>query len=137
LTSVSFGFPVPAPVPLLIPMTAARVQAKVVPDVALVGLYENGVLLQMEGGVSVLVRVGVGFTMIVNDNGVPTHPLAVGVTMTVATTGAVPLLAAVNDGIFPAPLAVSPIDGVLFIQVKVVPVIGPLNVIAVVTVPLQ
>ena len=71
----------------------------------------------MAGGVKELVNVGVGFTVIVNDNGVPTHPFAVGVTVIVATTGAVPLLIAVKDGIFPVPLAASPIDASLFVQV--------------------
>jgi hypothetical protein len=49
----------------------------------------------------------------VNDKGVPVHPFAVGVTVMVAITGAVPLLVAVKDGIFPVPLAASPMDGVL------------------------
>ena len=57
--------------------------------------------------------VGVGYTVMVNDKGVPVHPFAVGVTVMVAITGAVPLLVAVKDGIFPVPLAASPMDGVL------------------------
>jgi len=85
--------------------------------VKLVGVYENKVLLQIAGGVRELDNVGVGFTVIVNDNGVPMHPLAVGVTVIVAITGAVPPLMAVNDGIFPVPLAPNPIDGVLLTQV--------------------
>ena len=56
--------------------------------------------------------VGVGYTVIVNSNGVPTQPLAVGVTVIVATTVAVVLLVAVKDGIFPVPLAPKPMDGV-------------------------
>lgn len=54
--------------------------------------------------------------MIVKVIGVPAQPLADGVTKMVATTGAVPLLTAVNDGRFPFPLAAKPIDGVLFVQ---------------------
>jgi hypothetical protein len=76
-------------------------------------------------------------TVIVNDNGVPTHPFAVGVTVIVATTGAVPLLIAVNDGIFPVPLTANPIDGSLFVHVYVVPATGPVNVITNVVAPLQ
>ena len=55
----------------------------------------------------------------------------------VATTGDVPALIAVNEGIFPEPLAAKPIDGVVFIHVKVVPATGPLNGIAKVVAPLQ
>ena len=62
LISVSLGFPVPEEAALLIPGTAALVQGKLIPVVALVGLYENKVLLQTDGGVSVLLRVGVGVT---------------------------------------------------------------------------
>ena len=40
----------------------------------------------------------------------------VGVTVIVAVTGAVPVLVAVNDGIFPAPLAANPMDGALLTQ---------------------
>ena len=60
--SVSLGFPVPEAAALLIPGTAALVHGKLMPFVALVGLYENKVLLQMDGGVSVLLKVGVGVT---------------------------------------------------------------------------
>ena len=38
LISVSFGLPLPLPAVLDMPVTAARVQANVVPDVALVGV---------------------------------------------------------------------------------------------------
>ena len=64
--------------------------------------------------------VAAGFTVMVNDIGVPTQLTPaftnVGVTVMVAVTGAVPVLVAVNDGIFPAPLAANPIDGALFTQ---------------------
>ena len=78
LISVSFGFPVPAPTPLLMPTTAARVQAKVVPAVPLVGVYENTVLLHIAGGVSALVSIGIGLTVTttLNVEGF-VHPLAV------------------------------------------------------------
>jgi hypothetical protein len=73
----------------------------------------------------------------VKDKGVPTQPLAVGVTVIVAITGVVPALVAVNDGILPVPLAASPIVGSLFVQAKVAPASGLVNAIAVVVAPLQ
>ena len=39
-----------------------------------------------------------------------------GVTVIVATTGAVPVLIAVKEAILPVPVAASPIDGVLLVQ---------------------
>jgi hypothetical protein len=52
--------------------------------------------------------VGRGFTVTVNVLGVPTHPLAVGVTVTTAVTGALPPLAAVKVGMSPVPLVPKP-----------------------------
>ena len=75
--------------------------------------------------------------MIVNDNGVPVQPLAIGVTVIVATTGNAQGLVATNDGIFPDPLAPSPIAGLLLDQEKVVPATGPLSMIGAVVVPAQ
>jgi hypothetical protein len=63
------------------------------------------------------VTVGVGLTVIVNVSAGPGHPLAVGVTVIVATTGDAPVFTAVNDGIVePVPLATKPIEVVLFAQ---------------------
>jgi hypothetical protein len=73
----------------------------------------------------------------VNVRGTPGQAVADGVTTMVAMTGAVPAFVAVNDGIFPEPLAASPIVGSLFVQAKVVPPTGLVNVIAVVVAPLQ
>ena len=62
----------------------------------------------------------VGLTVIVNVFDGPLQlvpPLAkVGVTVMVATTGAVPVLMPVNDAMFPLPEAASPIDGVSLVQ---------------------
>ena len=62
----------------------------------------------------------VGLTVMANVMGVPTQATAplviVGVTVMVAVTGAAVALVATNDAIFPAPVAASPIDGVLFTQ---------------------
>ena len=68
----------------------------------------------------IALTVAVGLTVMANDIGVPTQLTPaftnVGVTVMVAVTGAVPVLLAVNDGIFPAALAANPMDGVLFTQ---------------------
>ena len=62
-----------------------------------------------------------------------------GVTVIVATTGALVALVAVNEAILPLPLAASPIDGALFVQLytMVPPVVGLLKLTAVVDAPLQ
>ena len=79
----------------------------------------------------------VGFTVIVNVLGVPLQPLATGVTVIVATTGAVPALVAMKLAILPVPLAARPIEGALFVQLYTVPATAPLNVTAAVAVPLH
>jgi len=55
----------------------------------------------------------------------PGQPAADGVTVIVAVTGAVPVLIAANAGIFPLPDAAKPIDVLLFVQLKVVPLTAP------------
>ena len=63
---------------------------------------------------------GGGLTVMVKVMGVPvqlTAPLVyVGVTVIVATTGAVVTFTAVKLAIFPVPLAASPIDGAVLVQ---------------------
>ena len=81
--------------------------------------------------------VVVGLTVIVNENVGPVQPFAEGVTVIVATIGAVPALVATNDGIFPVPLGASPIEGALFVQAKDVPATGPVKGITAVLAPLQ
>jgi hypothetical protein len=76
LTKISLGFPIPFDAGLLIPVTAALLQANVVPAVPLAGTYENSVLLQIGSGVSSLVNVGIGLTLTVIFR-VWLHPLAV------------------------------------------------------------
>ncbi|HUC20839.1 MAG TPA: hypothetical protein VMR98_05090 [Candidatus Polarisedimenticolaceae bacterium] len=64
---------------------------------------------------------GVGLTVIVNDTDGPVHVVPpvvkLPVTTIVATTAAVPVLVAMNDGILPAPTEASPIDGWLLVHV--------------------
>ena len=59
---------------------------------------------------------GVGFTVIENVLAVPAHPFADGVTVTVAVTGALVVLVAARAAMLPVPLAASPIEVVLFVQ---------------------
>ena len=61
--------------------------------------------------------IGVGFTVMLKVVAVPVQPLAVGVTVTVAVTGALVLFVAVNALMSPVPLAANPIDVSLFVQV--------------------
>lgn len=108
------------------------VHAKVAPDTGLAKVVAPPiVLLQMEMfGIDAAVTVGVGLAVIVKVLFVPTQPLAVGVTVIVAATGAEPELVAVKFEIFPEPLAERPIDVLLFVHVKVEPDTGPAKVVA-------
>jgi hypothetical protein len=76
--------------------------------------------------------VAVGFTVMVNVVGIPAqlNPFTkVGVTVMVATTGAVVVLIAMKVGKLPIPFAARPIDGALFVQLYMIvpPVAGLLN----------
>jgi hypothetical protein len=57
----------------------------------------------------------------VYEDGVPLTPFTVGVTVIVAVIAVVPVFVAVNDGIFPEPLAAIPIAVLEFVQAKVPP----------------
>ena len=57
--------------------------------------------------------MAVGYTVIVKTEGIPVHPFAAGVTVMVATAGVRPVLVVTKAGIFPVPLAASPMGGVL------------------------
>jgi len=59
-----------------------------------------------------------------------------GVTMIVAVTGVLPLLTAVNEAIFPVPLAARPMLVVLFVQLYVVTLV-PVKLIGAVLPPLH
>ena len=63
-----------------------------------------------------VVITGVGLTVIVKLWDGPGHPLAVGVTVMVAITGDEPVLMAVKAGMFPLPLAASPMEVVLLVH---------------------
>ena len=81
--------------------------------------------------------VGVGFTVIVNVVDVPGQPLAEVLIVMVAVIGALVLLIAENDPMLPVPEAARPIDGVLFVQLNVVPATPPLNATTFVVAPLH
>ena len=70
---------------------------------------------------------GVGFTVMVNVIVGPGQPLAIGVTVIVATTGALVVLVAMKLGISPLPAGASPIDGVSLVQLYTVPGVGPVK----------
>lgn len=60
-----------------------------------------------------------GFTVIVKVIGVPLQLLVlvnIGVTVTVVTTGAFPVLVAVKEAIFPVPEAANPMDVIVLVQ---------------------
>jgi hypothetical protein len=78
---------------------------------------------------------GTGLTVIVKICGKPKHPEAEAVTVMEAVLGKLPVLTAVKAGIFPVPLAANPIDGSLFIQLKVAAFTALLNVIVFVDAP--
>ena len=80
--------------------------------------------------VGVTFTTGDGLTVMVKFIGVPVHAPVDGVTAMVAVTAAAEIFKAVKEAILPVPLAARPIDGVLFIQLKVVAV--PVKLIAVV-----
>ena len=75
--------------------------------------------------------------MIVNVLGVPIQPFAFGVTVIVAIMGVKPLFVVIKEAMFPLPVAAKPMDGVSFVQSKVVPVTLPENVIAPLATPLH
>jgi hypothetical protein len=68
------------------------------------------------------ITVGVGFTVMVKELGMPKHPFTVGVTVIVAVTGIEPVLVAVKEGKLPIPLAASPMLRSEFDQANVPPV---------------
>ncbi len=62
------------------------------------------------------VTVGVGLTFMVNVLEAPLQPVAVGVTVMVASTDALPVFTAVKADISPVPLAPNPMEVVLFVH---------------------
>ena len=115
-------FPVPSAAPEILPAGAmAVVQVNDVPVTLLVNAIEVVPPEQNDCEAGVAVIAGEGFTVIVK---VFTEPSQVmppfvkcGVTVIVATTCAIPELVAVKDAMSPVPLAASPMEVLLLIQV--------------------
>ena len=101
------------------------------------GVDPEGAVVQIlvEDALILTKGTNVGLTVIVNDFDDPVQPFVVGVTVMVAVMGVEPELVAVKTGIFPLPLAASPITVLLFVQLYMVPV--PEKFIAVVDELLQ
>lgn len=109
-----FDAPRPIAVLLLAQAKVTPVDGELTNVTAVEGLPAQ--IVWLAGGVA----VGVGFTVIVNVLELPLHPPEVGVIVIVATTFVEPVFTALKDPILPLPLAASPIDGVLFVQLKMV-----------------
>ena len=123
-------FPVPLPAK---PMEGLLLlQVKLVPltaPVKFIALVAAPLHTVWLAGTAIL---GVGLTVIVKLCEGPGQPLARGVTVIVAITGALVEFVAVNDGIFPLPLAAKPIEVLLFVQLNPVPLTAPEKFIALV-----
>jgi hypothetical protein len=105
---------------VVVPAVAVLTAGDQVPVIAgmFVELVGNtGAAAPRQTGATAL-NVGVinGFTVKVKVCGVPVQPLFVGVTVTVATTGAAPAFVAVKEAILPVPPAAKPIEVVLLVQ---------------------
>lgn len=81
--------------------------------------------------------VGIGFTVMVKYRIGPGQPFATGVTVMKPDCGIMPLLTGIKEGISPVPLAGRPMEGLLFVQLKLVPATAPVKLTAVVAVPGQ
>ena len=75
--------------------------------------------------------------MIVNTIGVPLHPFVVGVTVIVPLIGDAVALVAMNEGMLPVPVAARPIAVLLFVQVNVVALTGPVKFVTGASTPAQ
>jgi len=117
------------------------VQVKVVPAVGLPNVTAVVAVPAQIVWLATALTVGLGFTVMVKVVEAPVQvtPAFVkeGVTVMVATTGAVPAFRVVNEAMLPVPLAARPIAGVLFVQLNTVPVAAPEKVTAAVVVPAQ
>jgi len=119
------------------PILADDVQSNDAPAEELVKLMEGAdVSSQYERFEIGLTVALVGLTVTLNDCAGPGHPLRLGVTVTVEVTEEVPGLVAVKAGIEPEPEFPNPTLAEL-VQVKVVPAVGLLKLIAELAVPLQ
>lgn len=84
-----------------------------------------------------LSTVGVGFTISWKLESGPVHPLALGLMVMVAVSTMFVVFDAVNEAIFPVPLAAKPIPVFVFVQSNAVPDTEPVKVMAAVLAPLH
>jgi hypothetical protein len=68
-----------------------------------------------------LLTVGVGFTVKEKSIELPGQLFAEGVAFIIAIAGDEPVLVPINEEIFPIPLEPKPIEGIVFVQLIVVP----------------
>ena len=127
----------PLPLPASPIEASLFVQAKVVPLTGLVKLIAEVFSVLQYVTSETASTVAVGYTVMVMLSGVPTQPLAVGVTVIVAVTVALVRLAAAKLAMSPLPLAANPIEASLLVQAKVVPATGLVKFIATVFSVLQ
>lgn len=92
------------------------VQEYVAPTVGLVNKVPGTVLPSQTTILAGTTTIGEGFTVMVYVEGVPTQPLAEGVTVMVAEIGAVPVFVAVKAGISPVLPVARPIAALLFVH---------------------
>ena len=104
------------------------VHVNVVPAVVLVNVT-LGVEVPLHTATGVIVfTFGAGFTIILKVTGTPEQPLAIGVTVMRAVSGATPVFTAVKEVMSPVPLAARPIEGSELVHWKVLPATGPVKV---------
>lgn len=96
-------------------------QLNCVPGVGPVKLIGFVIVPEQTTNDGIGVTSGVGFTVIVKLLDVPMVTPSVGVTVMVATITLLVKLEAVNALMLPVPLAARPIEGVVLVQLKVVP----------------
>jgi hypothetical protein len=114
------------------------VHVKLVPVVGLVKLLAAiDVPPQTGGKFDKALTVGFGFTEMVYVLATPGQPLAVGVTVIVATILAAVALVATKLGVFPVPEAPNPIAVLLFVHAKVAPVVKLVKLLAGIVNPLH
>jgi hypothetical protein len=101
------------------------VQLKMVPETRLVKAIEGAVPEQIVWAAGVAETVGIGLLVRVKVCGVPVQVVPelvkTGVTTIVAVSGEFPGFAIVNEAMSPLPLAAKPIEGLSFVQLKMVP----------------
>jgi hypothetical protein len=128
-----FPVPVSAPMPISAVVLVQSYDAAPMPAK---GRIITAELLQTTWSTSVF-TLGAGLTVIEKDWDAPLHALAVGVTVTNAVIAEGELLVPVNALMVPLPAAVSPIDVVLFDQLKTVFDTEPEKAMPVVSTPLH